>query len=60
MKRPLRIVLCKESPHSLIDVLGPFSVSLQPGNFCKVKFTDTSGAEEDSENNHKILRSFSF
>ena len=30
MNRPLRIVLCKESPYNLINVLGPFSVTLQP------------------------------
>ena len=29
MKRLLRIVLCKESPYNLINVLGPFSVILQ-------------------------------
>ena len=29
MKRPLRIVLCKGSPYSFIDVLGPFQ------SFCK-------------------------
>ena len=30
VKRPLRIVLCKESPYNLFYVLGDFSVILQP------------------------------
>ena len=36
MKRPLRIVLCKESPYNLINALGPCSVILQPWNFLKL------------------------
>ena len=33
------IVVCEESPYDLINVLGPFSVILQPGDFCKAEFT---------------------
>ena len=58
VKRQLRIVLCKESPYSLIDVLGPFSVTLQPWNFYQVKFTDTSSAGKTARKITKILRSF--
>ena len=35
MRRQLRIVLCKESPYDLINILGPFSV-------IKVELTDSS------------------
>ena len=36
VKRKLRIVLCKESPYNLIDVLGSFSVILQSRDFTKL------------------------
>ena len=42
MKRPLRIVLSEEGHYNLIDILGHFSVILQPWNFLKVKFCDIS------------------
>ena len=60
MKRSLPIVLCEESPYDLIDVLGLFSVILQPLNFNKVKFTDTSSAGKTARKTTQILRSFSF
>ena len=36
LKRPLRIVLCMERPYNLINVLGPFSATLQSWNFMKL------------------------
>ena len=30
VERPLCVVLCEESPYDLINVLGPFSVTLKP------------------------------
>ena len=30
LKHSLLSVLCRESPHNLVNVLGPFSVALQP------------------------------
>ena len=42
MKRPLRIVLCKDSPYNLFNALGPFAVILQPSNYHRAKFSDTS------------------
>ena len=44
VKCPLRIVLFEESPYNLINVLGPFSVILQPLDLHEVEFTDTSSA----------------
>ena len=44
VKHLLPIVLCKESPYHLINALRPFPVILQPFDFYKVKFTDTSSA----------------
>ena len=41
VKCPLRIVLCKESPYHLIDVLAPSSVILRRRDFYQVEFTDT-------------------
>ena len=38
------IVLSEESPYDLMDVLGPFSVILQRGNFSKVEFTATTAS----------------
>ena len=43
----------------LIDVLGHFSVTLQPLNFCKVKFTICS-ARETRRKITKILQPFGF
>ena len=60
MKRQLRIVLCKESPHNLIDVLGPFLVILQPLGFSKVEFTDTSGAGKTARKITKMRRSLGY
>ena len=58
MKRPLRIALCKESLYNMINVLGPFSVILQPLKFHKVEFTDTSYAGKTARKITKVLRSF--
>ena len=44
MKRLFCIVLCEESPYDLIIDLGPFSVILQPWNFCEFEFTYFSSA----------------
>ena len=50
---PLPIVLCKWNPYDLIDVLGPFSLILQPWNFCKIEFSYISSGLEANEKNHK-------
>ena len=42
-----------ERPNDLIDVLGHFSVILQPWNFYEVKFTDTFSAGKTECKNHK-------
>ena len=60
MKRPLRIVLCEENPYEQINVLGSFSVILQPCNFYKVEVTYTSSAGKTVTNITLLLRSFSF
>ena len=60
VKRSLCVVLCKESPYNLVNVLGPFSVILRPRNFHKVKFTDTSSARKAARLITKTLRSFGF
>ena len=44
MKLPLNIVLCRENPCNLINILGPFAIILQPKNFDNVEFIDTSSA----------------
>ena len=46
--------------YDLIDVLGHFTVILQPWNFCKVEFTYISSARETLRKITKILRSFGF
>ena len=60
MKRSLRTVLCEESPNDLTNVVGPFSVILQPSNFYKVEFTYTSGAGKIVSKTTKMLQSFGF
>ena len=52
VKRLLRIVLRKDSTFNLINVLGPFSVILQPLSFHKVELADTSSADETTKKNH--------
>ena len=59
VERQWRIVLCKESPYDLIDVLGPFSIILQSRNFYKGEFTDTSSAGM-TVTIAKLLQSFAF
>ena len=59
MKRPLHIVLCKESPYNLINVLDPFSVIFQETLY-KVEFTDTSSAGKTVSKTTKILQSSGF
>ena len=55
VKCSMCIVLCKDNPYSLVNVLGPFPVILQPRSFYKVKFTDTFGADETTR---KITKYF--
>ena len=54
----LYIVLCKESPYNLINVLGLFSVMLQLSNSCKVYFIYISSASKTARKITKILHSF--
>ena len=42
--------------YALIDILGNFSVILQPWNFCKVEFTYISSARETARKITKILQ----
>ena len=60
MKRPLHIILWKESRYNVINVLGPFSLILQPWNSYVVKFTNTSSAGKTARKITKILQSFGF
>ena len=55
MKRPLGIVLCKESSYSVINALDPFSVILQSSNFFKVEFTDTSRSGKTARKSQKYF-----
>ena len=54
VKRPFPIVRCELSPYDLINVLGPFSVILQPRNL-KVEFTNTSSGDRRARKITKIL-----
>ena len=60
VKRPLHIVLCKESHYDLIDILGSFSVTLLPWKFYKVAFTYSSCPGTTARKITNILRSFDF
>ena len=40
------IVLCEENLYDLVNVLGPFSIILQPLNLYKVEFTYVSSARK--------------
>ena len=60
MKHPLRIVLFKESPYNLIDVLDPISVIVQPCYFYQVKFSVTSSANKTAKKVTKILQFLAF
>ena len=46
--------------YHLINVLGPFSIILQPRNFYKVKFAYISSARETARKITKILQYFGF
>ena len=45
---------------ALIDVLGHFSVILQPCNFCKVEFTCICGVARTARKVTKVFLSFGF
>ena len=60
VKQPLSIVLCKDSPYNLMNVLGLFSVILQPRNFHNVKIINTFSASKTASKVTKILQSFGY
>ena len=60
MKRSLRFVLRKETPYNVINVSGPFSVSLQQEIFHEVHIFDTTSTVETAKKITKILQSFDF
>ena len=55
VKRSLCMVLYKESPYDLINVLGPLSVILQAQKFYKIEFTDIFSAGKKARKMTKIL-----
>ena len=55
---PIASCFGKESPGNTINALGTFSVILQPRNFHKVAFTDTSCAGKTTRKITKVLHSF--
>ena len=59
MKRPLCLVLCKESPCNLIITLGPFQI-FATMNFYNIELTDTSGAGRTVKKVENILQFFAF
>ena len=46
--------------YDLINVLGPFSVTLQPLNFCKIEFTYFSSGRKTARKIKNILQSSCF
>ena len=60
MRRPWPIARCEQSPYDLINVLGPFSVILQPLDFDKVEFSCPSSVGRTVRKITKILNILDF